>query len=183
MNAEHAMTVKTERAALRHMLGLGVWYGAGHVMPDEARAAVTYRLEGRSPAPRATPGPVMRSPRHFRPSLLVSKKTMPRIKPAPVPEPPAGSLKAILHRVAREYRLDPEVLTGDRRTRDVVAARQAFFVAASNETTASIAAIGRFANRHHSTVLHHIRIERKKAKARGFKILVRARAIEWTEDE
>lgn len=167
MNAEHAMTVKTERAALRHMLDLGVWYGAGHVMPDDARAAVIDGLEGLCPAPKAKPGPVLRRPRNFRPSLLAGPKPKPQIipLPAPVQGPPVNRLMAILHRVAHKYRMDPDVLIGDRRTRDVVAARKEFFIAASNETMASIVAIARFANRDHSTVLHHLRDEREKARA------------------
>jgi len=73
----------------------------------------------------------------------------------------AVSVEEIIRGVARFYHLEPEDLTGARRTKDLALARQVAMYLAREETSTSLVLIGMaLGNRDHTTVMHgHDKIE------------------------
>jgi chromosomal replication initiator protein len=75
----------------------------------------------------------------------------------------ALSIEEIIDGVARFYHLEPDDLTGARRTKDLALARQVAMYLAREETSSSLVHIGvSLGNRDHTTVMHgHDKIERE----------------------
>jgi chromosomal replication initiator protein len=75
----------------------------------------------------------------------------------------ALSIEEIIHGVARFYNLEPDDLTGARRTKDLALSRQVAMYLAREETSSSLVHIGMaLGNRDHTTVMHgHDKIERE----------------------
>ena len=73
----------------------------------------------------------------------------------------AVSVEEIIRGVARFYQLEPDDLTGARRTKDLALARQVAMYLAREETSTSLVLIGMaLGNRDHTTVMHgHDKIE------------------------
>ncbi len=68
------------------------------------------------------------------------------------------SIAEIIADVAKQTGLTVAMLTGDRRSKPIVAARHLAYWRAARETGASLAAIGRvFGDRDHTTIIHGIR--------------------------
>jgi chromosomal replication initiator protein len=75
----------------------------------------------------------------------------------------ALSIEEIIHGVARFYNLEPDDLTGARRTKDLALSRHVAMYLAREETSSSLVHIGMaLGNRDHTTVMHgHDKIERE----------------------
>ena len=68
--------------------------------------------------------------------------------------PPQMDLELILSKVCKVSGLNIEALKTKSRKRELVEARQAFFIIAANLTNKSLFKIGAMVNRDHATVIH-----------------------------
>lgn len=120
-------------------------------VPEAMRAATSAVSRNRAnistlPPPKAVGGVAA-------PTGVVQPTSLNQIGLTPLVTPRQSYIN-ILKMVAKKHGLEPEIIQGAVRSREVIAARHEFWYRVHNELGYSCARIGRLENKDHTTILH-----------------------------